>query len=91
MSNIVPIKPTRQVTITAHRVTFDLVPRNVMEQLFHTAIAVGWALDNGDISMHTEHPDAHEHLLVDLQKAVSVASQYTVPVEIEVDEPVHHT
>lgn len=88
MSNIVPIKPTRRVTITAHRVTFDIVPRAVMEQLFHTAIAVGWAA--GDGAYKAEHQEADERLDA-LQEAVNAASQFTVPVQHEVDEPIAPT
>ena len=37
MSKIVPIRPTRRSVVTAHRVTFDLVPRAVVEALFTMA------------------------------------------------------
>lgn len=86
MSNVTPLRPTRRVTVTAHQVTFDLVPRNVLEEVFHTAIAVAWAADDGAYT--AEHQDADERLEA-LQKAVSAASQFTVPVEREVDEPIH--
>ncbi|MGB3069788.1 MAG: hypothetical protein WBC18_14635 [Ottowia sp.] len=85
MSNIVPIRPTRRVTITAHRVMYELVPPAILEQLFHAAIAVGWAAGDGAYS--ADNPDAQERL-EDLERAVSAASQYTVPVEHEVDEPI---
>lgn len=85
MSNVVAMLPTRRVTVTAHRVTFDLVPRAVLEQVFHTAIAVAWAADEG--AYIAEHGEADDRL-ADLQKAVSEASQFTVPVQHEVDEPI---
>lgn len=85
MSNITPIYPTRRVRAVVHQVTFDLVPRSVVERLFHAAIAVGWAADDGAYSAAD-----HEALasLDALQKAVDAASQFTVPVEQEVDEPI---
>lgn len=88
MSNITQNHPTRRVTIAAHRVMFDLVPRSVLEEVFHTAIAVAWAADDG--AYKAEHQEADERLDA-LQKAVSSASQYTVPVQHEVDEPITPT
>ncbi|MFC4927859.1 hypothetical protein [Delftia deserti] len=85
MSNISQLHPTKRVTITAHRVAFDLVPRDVLEQVFHAAIAVAWAAD--EEAYVAEDCEANERL-ESLQKAVSAASQYTVPVEHEVDEPI---
>lgn len=87
MSNVIPLHPTRRVSITAHRITFDLVPRDVMERLFNAAIAMGFA-SGDDMSTYVtgdEHADA---CLAELLGAVSAASQYTVPVQIEVDEPI---
>ena len=87
MSNVVPIIPARKVVITAHQVTFELVPPAVVEELFHAAIAVGWAADEGAY----DSPDADALARLEyLQKAVSAASQYTVPVEREVDEPIRN-
>jgi hypothetical protein len=88
MSNITQLRPTKRVTITAHRVTFDLVPRSVLEQVFHAAIAVAWAADEGVYS--AGHPEAGERL-ESLQRAASAASQFTVPVQHEVDEPITPT
>lgn len=85
MSNIVQIRPTRRATITAQLVCFDLVPRDVLENVFHAAIAVAWA--DGDGAYSTEDAEGHERMQ-SLQKAVSAASQYTVPVQREVDEPI---
>lgn len=85
MSNIAQIRPTRRVTVTAHRVTFELVPKEVVEKLFHAAIAVGWAAGDGEYtSENQEAQDRLEHLM----KVVGDASQYTVPVEHEVEEPI---
>lgn len=33
MNNVPPIRKTRRVTVTAHRVAFDMVPRHVVEEL----------------------------------------------------------
>lgn len=88
MSNVTQLRPTRRVTVTAHQVTFDLVPRDVLEEVFHTAIAVAWAADEGAYS--AEHHEADERL-ESLQRAVSAASQFTVPVQHEVDEPITPT
>ncbi|KEH14050.1 hypothetical protein GY15_08935 [Delftia sp. 670] len=88
MSNVTQLRPTRRVTITAHQVTFDLVPRDVLEEVFHTAIAVAWAADEEAYS--AEHHEADERL-ESLQRAVNAASQFTVPVQREVDEPITPT
>lgn len=90
MSNIVQIHPTRRVTVTAHQVTFDLVPRNVLEEVFHTAIAVAWAADEGAYDADSSDADKAEaaERMEALQKAVSAASQFTVPVQREVNEPI---
>ncbi|GAB2531204.1 hypothetical protein [Simplicispira piscis] len=86
MSNITHLRQTRRVTIPAHRVTFDLVPRAVVEELFFAAVAVGFAADEGAYSAH----DANAQERLDgLHAAATKAAQYTVPVEIEVDEPIH--
>lgn len=85
MSNIVQLRPTRRVVSIAHRVTFDLVPRAVVEELFNAAIVVGWAAENEAYSCVDR--EAAE-LMAALQKAVGAASQYTVPVEHEFEEPV---
>lgn len=85
MNNVVQLRPTKCVVGIAHQVTFDLVPRAIVEELFNVAISVGWAADNESyISIDS---DAAE-LLSALQKAVSAASQYTVPVRHEYHEPV---
>lgn len=91
MKNVTPLRKTRRVRITAHRVTFDLVPRNIIEEVFHAAIAVGWAASDGAFDSDSNDYDRAEaaERIATLQKAVSAASQYTVPVHIEVDEPVH--
>lgn len=85
MSNITPIHPTRRAVITAHQVTFELVPRAIIEDLFYAAIAVGWSADDGAYTAGSQ--DAGDRL-ASLQSAVSAASQYTVPVEREINEPV---
>lgn len=85
MSNIAQIRPTRRVAVTAHRVTFELVPKEIVEKLFHAAIAVGWA--DGDGEYTSDSQDALDHL-EHLMKVVGEASQYTVPVEREVEEPI---
>lgn len=91
MSNITLLRPTRRVTTTVHQVTFDLVPRNLLEEVFHAAIAVGWAADEGaydDDCGDADKAEAAERMAT-LQKAVNAASQFTVPVQREVDEPIH--
>lgn len=85
MSNVVQINPTQRVMRTAHRVTFDLVPRPVMEKLFYAAISVGWDAD-ADL-YRSETPEAEVELSA-LQEAVSEASQYTVEVQHEAEEPI---
>ncbi len=85
MNKVVPICKTRKVMTTVHQVTFDLVPRVVMEKLFYAAIAVGWAADDGLYS--SDWQDANDSLQ-ELQDAVSAASQYTTSVEREVEEPI---
>lgn len=88
MSNIAPIEPTRHVTITAHQVTFDLVPRNILEEVFYAAIGVAWAADDGAYRAEDQEADGRMQYL---QKAVSAASQFTVPVQREVEEPIIST
>jgi hypothetical protein len=83
-SNVIPLRPTRRVVGIAHQVTFELVPRAVVEELFHAAIAVGWAAD--DDSYSSSDPEAADRLAI-LRKAVGAASQYTVPVEHEYEVP----
>ncbi|MDR0216202.1 MAG: hypothetical protein LBJ15_19705 [Comamonas sp.] len=85
MSNITPIRKTRRAVITAHQVTFELVPQAVIEDLFYAAIAVGWSA--GDGAYTADGQDASDRL-ASLRSAVSAASQYTVPVEREINEPV---
>jgi hypothetical protein len=85
MSDIVNIKKTRRVVTTTHRVTFELVPRDVMEELFHSAIAVGWAADE---DAYSARDGQSAERLSSLMRAVGKASQYTVPEERVVDEPV---
>lgn len=82
------LQPTQRVTITAHQVTFDLVPRNVLEEVFNAAIGVAWAADDG--AYKAEDQEAGERMEY-LQKAVSAASQFTVPVQREVEEPITST
>lgn len=86
MSNIVSLHPTRRASITAHRVTFDIVPRDVKERLFNAAIAVG-LFDEYFGTCVTGNEEADERM-AELVSAASVAAQYTVPVQIEVDEPI---
>lgn len=83
MSNITTIHQPRQDAIPAHQVAFDLVPRDVMEDLFNAAISVGWAADNERYS--AKNQEARD-LLAALQKAVCAASQYTIPVTLEVNK-----
>lgn len=85
MSNITELRPTRRVTVTKHQVTFDLIPLRVIEDLFHAAIAVGWAADEDG---YTAVDEETQERLASLQKAVSAASQFTTPVVCEVDEPI---
>ena len=85
MSNVTPLWPTRKVMMTVHQVTFDLVPREVVERVFHAAIAVAWASSDGEYTPAAQ--DAADRLN-ELEKAVNAASQYTVQVEREVDEPI---
>lgn len=86
MSNIVTLHPTRKVMTTVHRVQFELVPRAVMEDLFYAAISVGWSADDGEISATPidVQSDAGARLEA-LQKAVGDASQFTTPVEREME------
>lgn len=86
MSNIIPIRPTRRVSITAHRIEFDLVPRPVMERLFNAAIAVG--LFSDDMATYVTGNEKADACLAELVDAASTAAQYTAPVQIEVDEPI---
>lgn len=85
MSNVTPIRQTRRVNVTVHRVTFDLVPRAVVEELFYAAISVAWAAGDGEFT--SDDAEAMDRMEA-LQKAVSAASQYAVPVEREVEEPI---
>lgn len=85
MSNITPLRPTRRVTVIAHRVTFELVPKEVVEKLFHAAIAVGLAAGDGEYTSDSQDAlDRLDHLMTVFDEAF----QYTVPVEREVDEPI---
>lgn len=85
MSKVVQIRPTRRVTITAHQVAMDLVPRTAIEELFNAAIAVGWAADD---EAYNARDDESAERLAALIVAVNKASQYTVTVERELDEPI---
>lgn len=85
MNNVPPIRKTRRVTVTAHRVAFDMVPRHVVEELFHAAIAVGWAADD---DAYFASDNEYRARLKALQAVVGEASQYTTPIEHEVDEPI---
>lgn len=82
--NVIPLRPTRRVVGIAHQVTFELVPRAVVEELFYAAIAVGWADDDGAYS--SSDPEAADRLAI-LRKAVGAASQYTAPVAFEYEGP----
>lgn len=85
MSNITPNQPTRTVTVPVSRVTFDLVPRHVVENLFYLAINFVWASDEEEY--HFESETAKE-MYDRLQDAVSEASHYTVEVMREAQEPI---
>lgn len=78
MSNVIQMRPTNRFVGISHQVTIDLVPRVIVEQLFYAAIAVGWASENEAYSCADLEA---EELMTALQKAVSAASQYTVPVK----------
>jgi hypothetical protein len=85
MSNVIPLRKTRRVLTTVHQVTFDLVPREVVESVFYTALAVGWGAEDGDVAGSTPEACARIESLI---TAISAAAQYTVPIEREVDEPI---
>lgn len=63
MSNIIQLNQTRRVVGVVHRVTFDLVPRAVLEELFYAAIAVGWSADDEAYSSDDKHAAEHLEML----------------------------
>lgn len=85
MSNVVQLHKTRRVMVTVHQVTFDLVPREVLKAVFEASIAVAWMADDGEFT--SDSPEAIDRMEA-LQKAVNAASQYTIPIEREVEEPI---
>lgn len=88
MSNIIQLRPTVRRTIEVHRVTIDLMPKNVQEKLMEAAIMVGFLLGNGEYELSADASQEAIEIFDNLEKAVNLASQYTVPGEMEVDEPV---
>lgn len=88
MNNIIQLKPTVRRTIPVHRITTSLMPQNVQENLMQAAIAVGFFLSDCEFKLLENVSQQTEGVFENLEKAVNVASQYTVLSEIEVDEPV---
>lgn len=85
MSNVIQLRKTRRVMTTAHQVTFDLVPREVLKAVFDAAVPVAWMADDGEFT--SADPEAIDRMEA-LQKAVNAASQYTIPIVREVEEPI---
>lgn len=84
MSNVVQLPTPKQYSGIAHRVVFDMVPRAIVEKLFHAAIAVGWAADEDEY--RSENAEAVERMKA-LMDAVSAASEFTVPVDHQTGAP----
>ena len=58
----------------AHRVTFNLVPIGIIEEIFDASLAVAWRAGDG--------LKIKDQLIV-LERAVTKATQYTVPVDFK--------
>ncbi|MBV6447288.1 hypothetical protein [Nitrosomonas sp.] len=88
MSNVTELRRTVRKKMPAGRITTSLMPDDVKERLMEAAILVGMMYGNCGLELSEDaSPEVIEAFEL-LDHAVSVASQYTVPIEIEVDEPV---
>ncbi|UJO99393.1 MAG: phage antirepressor KilAC domain-containing protein [Nitrosomonas sp.] len=85
---VTPLIRTVRKKAPAGRITTSLMPDDVKERLMDAAILVGMLYGSCELYLPDDaSPEAIEAFEL-LEHAVSIASQYTVPVEIEVDEPV---
>jgi len=88
MSNVTPLIRTVRKKMPAGRITTSLMPGNVKERLIDAAILIGMLYGNCQLELSEDaSPEVIEAFEL-LDHAVSVAFQYTVPIEIEVDEPI---
>lgn len=70
------------------RITISLMPDDVKERLMEAAILVGMMYGNCGLERSDNaSPETLEAIDL-LNHAVTAASRYTVPTEIEVDEPI---
>lgn len=85
MSNVIPIRKSNTTPTIAYRVTFEKMPRDVVEKLVYAAISVGWAAGEGEY--RSGKPEA-EAKMQELMDAVNEASRYAIPVDFKTGEPV---
>lgn len=88
MNNITQIRPTVRKTIQTHLITISLMPKNVQEDLMQAALAVGFLFGNCEYELSENASQITIETFENLERAVKMASLYTVPSEREVDEPV---
>lgn len=88
MKDITHNTPTVKKVVTVHRIAKSLMPQEVKDQLIDAAIMLSIQIENLDFVL----PEDADPELVDIfdsfADAAYKASNYTEPVEMEVDEPV---
>lgn len=88
MKDITHNTPTVKKMVTVHRITKSLMPQEVKDQLIDAAIMLSVQIENLNFVL----PEDSDPELVDIfdsfADAAYKASNYTEPVEMEVDEPV---
>ena len=88
MSNVTELRRTVRKKIISERITISLMPDDVKESLMEAAILVGMMYGNCELELSDDASIEAQEAIDLLNHAVTVASRYTVPTEIEVDEPV---
>lgn len=88
MSNVTELRRTVRKKVPVGQITISLMPDEVKERLMNAALLVGMMYGGCELELSEDASPEAIKAIEFLDSAVSAASQYTIPGEIEVDEPV---